>query len=135
MFSLGGGGCANDTLVGGGRANDTTQGGRIDGNMGATMGQRQNLAGSMSNEWDDASIPLRDDPSAPNVGVRFRETGEYTTGDLVGADNVFVLGGGGQTAQRHLYPRSKLHSGPRSHRTNHNRTVVLTHPWDHLTRY
>ena len=37
---------------------------------------------------------VRDDPSAPNVGFRFGETGEYTTGDLVGTDNVFVLGGG-----------------------------------------
>jgi hypothetical protein len=86
MFSLGGGG----------RANNTTQGGRANGNIGATMGQRRNLGGSMSNDWDDASAPLRDDVSAPNVGVWFGVlTGEHAIGDPATANNVFTLVGGG----------------------------------------
>ena len=84
------------SLRGGGRASDTTQGGRIDGNMGVTMGQRWNSGGSISNDWDDASAPYRDDPSAPNVGACFGGTGEQTTGDLAATVNVFALGGGGR---------------------------------------
>ena len=67
MFSLGGGD----------RAKETTQGGHTDGNTGVTMGGRRNSGGSISNDWDDTSNPLGDDPSAPNVGVRFGEPGEH----------------------------------------------------------
>ena len=76
MFSLGGGG----------RANDATQGGRTDGNVtGTTMGQRRPSFGS---DWDNVSAPFRDDPSVPNVSARF---GEQIRGDSEANDNVFDL--------------------------------------------
>jgi hypothetical protein len=81
-------------LGGGDRAKETTQGGRTDRNMGATMGLRHNSGGSISNDWDDTSNPLRDDPSAPNVGVRFGEPGEH--GELGRANNAFALGTRGE---------------------------------------
>jgi len=80
MFSLGGGGCANNT----------TQGGRVDGGVtGTTTAQRRP---SFESEWDNASVPFRDDPSAPNVSARF---GEQIRGDLEANDNVFDLNRGG----------------------------------------
>ncbi len=92
------------SLVRGKRANDTTQGGCTDGNTGATMGQLQNSGGSLSNDWDGASAPFRDDTLAPNVGAHFGGPGEQTLGDLGANENVFALGGGGglgkQTAPR-----------------------------------
>ena len=84
MFSLGG----SD------RAKESTQGGRTDGNTGATMGVRRTSGGSISNDWDDASNPLRDDPSAPNVGVRFGEQGDR--GELGRANNAFALDARGE---------------------------------------
>jgi hypothetical protein len=53
------------------------------------MGVRRNSGGSMSHDWDDTSNPLRDDPSAPNVGVRFGEPGDH--GELGRANNAFAL--------------------------------------------
>ena len=53
------------TLGGGDRAKETTEGGRADGNTGATMGLRKNSGGSISNDWDDTSNPLRDDSRHP----------------------------------------------------------------------
>jgi hypothetical protein len=88
MFSLGGGG----------RANNATQGGRIDGGVtGTTMAQRRP---SFESDWDNASVPFRDDPSAPNVSARF---GEQIRGDSEANDNVFDLNtrGGGASTQRH----------------------------------
>jgi len=81
MFSLGGGG----------RANNTTQGGRIDGKnvTGTTMAQRRP---SVESDWDNASAPFRDDPSAPNVSARF---GEQIRGDSEANDNIFDLNRGG----------------------------------------
>ena len=58
------------------------------------MWQCRSSIGSNSDPWDDASMPFRDDPSAPNVGARFGAAGEQTTGDLAANKNVFALGGG-----------------------------------------
>ena len=87
MFSLGGGG----------RASDATQGGRTDGSAtGMTTGQRRP---SFESDWDNASAPYRDDPSAPNVSARF---GEQIRGASEANDNVFDLNrGGGASTQRH----------------------------------
>ena len=80
MFSLGGGG----------RANDDTQGGRTDGNVtGTTTAQRRP---SFESDWDNASAPFRDDPSAPNVSARF---GEQIRGNSEANDTVFDLNRGG----------------------------------------
>ena len=88
MFSLGGVG----------RANNTTQGGRTDdGVTGTITAQRRP---SFESDWDNASVPFRDDPSAPNVSARF---GEQIRGDSEANDNVFDLNreGGASTQQRH----------------------------------
>ena len=88
MFSLGGGG----------RANNATQGGRIDGGVTSTTTAQRRA--SFESDWDNASVPLRDDPSAPNVSARF---GEQIRGDLEANDNVFDLNRGGG-ASTHQYP-------------------------------
>ena len=85
MFSLGRGG----------RANVITQGGRTDDNTGAQMGLRRNSGGSISNEWDDASAPYRDDHSAPSVSARLGGTGDQTPGEIGAYAYVFALEGGG----------------------------------------
>jgi hypothetical protein len=85
MFSLGRGG----------RANVITQGGRTDDNTGAQMGLHRNLGGSMSNDWDDASTPFRDDYSAPSMSARIGGMGEKTPGEIGAYANVFALKGGG----------------------------------------
>ena len=85
MFSLGRGG----------RANVITQGGRTDDNTGAQMGLRRNSGGSISNEWDDASAPYRDDHSAPSVSARLGGTGDQTPGEIGAYANVFAIEGGG----------------------------------------
>ena len=87
MFSLGGGG----------RANDITQGGSTDGTQGTTTQQRRSSFGS-EDQWDDTGVPFRDDTSAPSVSALFRAQGEQTTGDLGANDNDFALGGGGWTS-------------------------------------
>ena len=94
MFSLGRGG----------RANVITQGGRTDDNTGAQMGLRRNSGGSISNEWDDASAPYRDDHSAPSVSARLGGTGDQTPGEIGAYANVFAIEGGG-AAQTHDTPR------------------------------
>ena len=94
MFSLGRGG----------RANVITQGGRTDDNTGAQMGLRRNWGGSISNEWDDASAPYRDDHSAPSVSARLGGTGDQTPGEIGAYANVFAIEGGG-AAQTHDTPR------------------------------
>ena len=71
MFSTRGGSCANDT----------TQGGLNDGNTEVTMGQRCTSVGSISGNWEDASAPYRDDPSAPNVGAHLGERGNKQQGN------------------------------------------------------
>jgi hypothetical protein len=87
MFSLGGGG----------RANNATQGGRIDGGVTSTTTAQRRP--SFESDWDNASVPFRDDPSAPNVNARF---GEQIRGDSEANDNVFDLNrGGGASTQRH----------------------------------
>ena len=84
MFSLGGGG----------RANNATQGGRIDGGeTGTTTAQRRP---SFDSDWDNASVQFRDDPSAPNVSARF---GEQIRGDSEANDNAFDLNRGGRGRQ------------------------------------
>jgi hypothetical protein len=65
-------------LGGGDRTKDVTQGGRTDGSV-------------TGSDWDNASAPLRDDPSAPSVSARF---GEQIRGDREN-DNVFDLNRGG----------------------------------------
>jgi hypothetical protein len=75
------------------------------------MGQRRNSGGSMSHDWDDTSAPLRDNLSAPNVGVRFGVlTGEHAMGDPATADNVFTLvgGGGGANNTATLTPPTEI---------------------------
>ena len=79
MFSLGGGG----------RANDITQGGRTDGIPGTTTRQCPSSVGS-EDQWDDTGVPFRDDTSAPSVSAR---------GGLAVNDKVFALGGGGESNQ------------------------------------
>jgi hypothetical protein len=80
MFSLGGGG----------RANEATQGGRIDSSgTGTTPVQRRP---PIESDWDNASVAFRDDPSAPNVSARF---GDQIRGDSEANDNVFDLNRGG----------------------------------------
>jgi hypothetical protein len=87
MFSLGGGGRANNATQGG-RNDGNEQGGRADGNTGTMGGPRRTPVGF--NDWDDTSVRLQgDDPSAPNVDARSGRGGEQTS------DNVFTLGGGG----------------------------------------
>jgi len=81
MFSLGGGG----------RANNTTQGGRIDGGVTGTTTTAQRRP-SVESDWDNASAPFRDDPSAPSVGARF---GEQIRGNSMANENVFDLNRGG----------------------------------------
>ena len=80
MFSLGGGG----------RANDTTQGGRTNGSVTDTTTEQRRP--SLESDWDNASAPFRDDPSAPNVSARF---GEQIRGASEANDNVFDLNRGG----------------------------------------
>jgi len=87
MFSLGGGG----------RANNTTQGGHIDGDLTGTITAQRRP--SFESDWDNVSVPFWDDPSAPNVSARF---GEQIRGDSEANDNVFDLNrGGASTQQRH----------------------------------
>jgi hypothetical protein len=85
MFSLGRGG----------RANFITQGGRTDDNTGAQMGLRRNSGGSISNNWDDASAPYRDDHSTPSMSARFGGTGDQTPGEIGAYANVFAIEGVG----------------------------------------
>ena len=80
MFSLGGGG----------RANNTTQGGRIDGGVTGTTTAQRRLP--VESDWDNVSAPFWDDPSAPSVSAHF---GEQIRGDSVANDNVFDLNRGG----------------------------------------
>ena len=80
MFSLGGGG----------HANDATQGGNIDGGVTGTATVQRRP--SFESDWDNASAPFRDDPSAPNVSAHF---GEQIRGDSEANDNVFDLNRGG----------------------------------------
>ena len=87
MFSLRGGGRANNATQGGCN-NGNEQGGRADGNTGTMGGPQRTSVGF--NDWDDASVRLQgDDPSAPDVDARSGRGGEQTS------DNVFALGGGG----------------------------------------
>ena len=101
MFSLGGGG----------RANDATQGGRTDISIsGMTTGQRRP---SFEYDWDNASAPYRDDPSAPNMSARF---GEQIRGASEANDNVFDLNRGGG-----VNPTTPLRKGDR-HRHHHGKS-------------
>jgi len=78
------------SLGGGGRANDATQGGRTNGSVtGTTTGQRRP---SFESYWDNVSAPYRDDPSAPNVSAQF---GEQIRGASEANDIVFNLNRGG----------------------------------------
>ena len=83
MFSLGGGG----------RANEITQGGRTDGTNSPTRVHRSSFGSE--DQWDDTGVPFRDDTSAPSVSARLRTQGDQTTGEFAANDNVFALGGGG----------------------------------------
>ena len=95
MFSLGGGGRANNATPQGGRNDGNEQGGRADGNTGTIGGPRRTSVGF--NDWDDASVRLQeDDPSAPDVGARFGRGGEQTSA----MENAFALGGGGSSRRR-----------------------------------
>ena len=98
IFSLGrGGGRANDTTQGGRNDGNDTRGGRNDGNTGTPARARRPSVGSTSLDgWDDASAHIGDDPSAPNLGVRFRTPmpGDRTAGEMAAHKNVFALGGG-----------------------------------------
>ena len=126
MFSLGGGGRANEitqgsrtdgTNWGGGRANDNTQGGRTDGTNSPTRARRSSFGSE--DQWDDTGVPFRDDTSAPSVNARLRPQGDQPPGD-----NAFSLGGGGDVnssthqgqgwRQRQLHHRRKSSSGTRS---------------------
>ncbi len=89
MFSLGGGG----------RANEITQGGHTDGTH-TPMQLRRSSFGS-EDQWDDTGVPFRDDTSAPSMSVRLRAPGEQTTGEFAANDNVFALEGGGTSNQQH----------------------------------
>ena len=83
MFSLGGGG----------RANEITQGGRTDGTNSPTRVRRSSFGSE--DQWDDTGVPFRDDTSAPSVSARLRAQGDQTMGEIVVNNNVFALGGGG----------------------------------------
>jgi hypothetical protein len=48
-------------------------------------------------DWDDASAPIGDDPSAPNVSTQFGERGDRASVDRASNENVFALGGAGPT--------------------------------------
>ena len=108
MFSLGGGG----------RANEITQGGRTDGTNSPMRVRR--LSFGSEDQWDDTGVPFRDDTSAPSVSARFRAPGEQTTGEFAANDNVFALGGGGGVkptthhgrGYRRRNHRQKSYSGP-----------------------
>ena len=80
MFSLGGGG----------RANEITQGGHADGTNTPTRLRRSSFGSE--DQWDDTGVPFRDDTLAPSVSARFRAPGEQTTGEFAANDNVFALG-------------------------------------------
>jgi hypothetical protein len=82
-------------LGGGGRTNDRAQRGRTDGNMGTTRQQRCSATNFDTVSWDDASAPLGDDPTAPNVDARFGVTGERAPCDTTPNNNIFDVGGGG----------------------------------------
>jgi hypothetical protein len=82
-------------LGGGGRANNRAQRGRTDGNMGATRQQCRSATHFNAVSWDDASAPLGDDPTAPNVDARFGVTGECAPRDTTANNNIFDVGGGG----------------------------------------
>jgi hypothetical protein len=58
-------------LGGGDRANDNTQGGRTDGSVTRITTGQQRV--SFESDWDNASEPFRDDPTAPIVSARFGE--------------------------------------------------------------
>ena len=100
IFSLGkGGGRANDTTQDGRDNGNETRGGRNDGNTGAPVGARRPSVGSTSiDSWDDARARIGDDPSAPNLGMRFGTPtpGDRTVGEMAAHENVFALGGGGR---------------------------------------
>jgi hypothetical protein len=83
------------SLGGGGRTGDTTQGGRADGTAGAIQGGGHHSSAIDIDDWDNASEPLGDDPSAPNVSTRFGERGDRATVDRAVNDYFFALGGGG----------------------------------------
>ena len=83
MFSLGGGG----------RANEITQGGRTDGTNSPTRVRRSSFGSE--DQWDDTGVPFRDDTSAPSVSARLRTQGDQPPGEFAANDNVFALGGGG----------------------------------------
>ena len=135
MFSLGrGGGRANDTTQGSRNDGNDTWGGRNDGMTGAPTGARRTSGGGGSlDDWDNVSNRTRDDPSAPNLGVRFGASppGDRTAADMAAQDNIFSLEGGGGSMQmtplvnsRHRRrPKSSLNSGPRTTRraTAHRR--------------
>ena len=100
IFLLGrGGGRANDTAQGGRNDGNDARGGRNDGNRGAPTGARRpSVGGNSLEDRDDVSARIGDDPSAPNLGVRFGTPppgDRTTTGDITAQDNIFSLGGGG----------------------------------------
>ena len=106
MFSLGGGGRANEitqggrtdgTNWGGGCANENTQGGRTDGTNLPTCARRSSFGSE--DQWDDTGVPFRDDTSAPSVSARLRTQGDQPPGEFAANDNVFALGGGGTSTQ------------------------------------
>ena len=121
MFSLGGGG----------RATNITQGGRTNDTQGMTTWLRCSSFES-EDQWDNTSVPFRDDPLAPKVSARFGAPGEQTAGDLAANDKVFALGGGGEVKPtthhgrryRHRHHQGESYSGPwptrgaRRHKTN-----------------
>jgi hypothetical protein len=122
MFSLGGGG----------RANEITQGGRTNGTNLPT--RLCHLSFRSEDQWDDTGVPFRDDTSAPSVSARLRAQGDQTTGEFATNDNVFALGGGGNVkptthhgrGYRRRHHQRKSSSGPRP--TRGTRRYNTTHP-------
>ena len=127
MFSLGGGGRANEitqgsrtdgTNWGGGRANDNTQGGRTDGTNSPTRARRSSFGSE--DQWDDTGVPFRDDTSAPSVNARLRPQGDQPPGEFAVNDSVFALGGGGDV-------NSSTHHGRGWRRWSSSRMMSNSH--------
>ncbi len=96
--------------------------GHIDGSgKGTTPAQRRP---SFESEWDNVSVPFRDDPLAPSVSARF---GEYIRGDGEANDNIFNLhrGGGVGTLKDGYVRNVPLPRVPREQRASPKPTTPI----------
>jgi hypothetical protein len=83
-------------LGGGGHADDQTQRGHSDGNMGAT--QRQQLRSKTNFDvasWEDASVPMGNNPVDPTLDARFGVMGKGALCKTTANANIFAVEGGG----------------------------------------